>query len=69
MKIILWDLMPYSPLYKEYIVACLLKARIVKPAETAVAREWLHKHAHCSQQLLKHAAVPEPSLSIMPVQQ
>jgi hypothetical protein len=26
-----------------YIVACLLKARIVKPAETAVAREWLFK--------------------------
>jgi hypothetical protein len=26
---------------------CLLKARIVKPAETAVAREWLYKQAHC----------------------
>jgi hypothetical protein len=27
------------------IAACLLKARIVKPAETAVARERLCKHA------------------------
>jgi hypothetical protein len=30
---------------KEYIVACLLKARIVKAAETAVARKQLYKHA------------------------
>jgi hypothetical protein len=30
---------------KEHIVACTLKARIVKPAETAVAREQLCKHA------------------------
>jgi hypothetical protein len=29
-------------------VACLLKVRIVKPAETAVAREWFCKHARCS---------------------
>jgi hypothetical protein len=29
---------------KEYIVACLLNARIFKPAETAVAMEWLHKY-------------------------
>jgi hypothetical protein len=29
------------------IVACLLKVRIVKPAETAVARERLCKHALC----------------------
>jgi hypothetical protein len=29
------------------IVACLLKARIVKPAEEALARELLCKHAHC----------------------
>jgi hypothetical protein len=28
-------------------VACLLKARIVKPAETALARERLRKHVHC----------------------
>jgi hypothetical protein len=25
-------------------MACLLKARIVKPAETAVARQWLSSH-------------------------
>jgi hypothetical protein len=30
-----------------YIVECLLKARVVKPAETAVARERFCKHAHC----------------------
>jgi hypothetical protein len=29
------------------IVVCLLKARTVRPAETAVARERLCKHAHC----------------------
>jgi hypothetical protein len=29
------------------IGAFLLKAKIVKPAETAVARERLFKHAHC----------------------
>jgi hypothetical protein len=29
------------------IVACLLKARIVKPARTAVARERFYKHARC----------------------
>jgi hypothetical protein len=29
-----------------YIMACLLNARIVKPAETAVAMERLRKHAH-----------------------
>jgi hypothetical protein len=29
------------------IVAYLLKAKIVKPAETAVARKWLCKHARC----------------------
>jgi hypothetical protein len=28
-------------------VVCLLKARIVKPQETAVARERLYKHARC----------------------
>jgi hypothetical protein len=28
-----------------YIVACLLKARIVKPAETTVAWEWLCKRS------------------------
>jgi hypothetical protein len=28
------------------IVAYLLKARTVKPAETVIAREWLFKHAH-----------------------
>jgi hypothetical protein len=28
----------------QYTVACLMKARIVKPAETAVAREWLSSH-------------------------
>jgi hypothetical protein len=27
-----------------YTVACLHKARIVKPAETVVTREWLCKH-------------------------
>jgi hypothetical protein len=31
----------------ENIVAYLLKARIVKPAETAVARERVHKHTRC----------------------
>jgi hypothetical protein len=30
-----------------YIVAYLLKARTVKPVETAVARERLCKHAPC----------------------
>jgi hypothetical protein len=29
------------------IAACLLKTRIVKPAETAVARVKLCKHARC----------------------
>jgi hypothetical protein len=28
-------------------VACLLKARNVKPAETAVTRGWLREHIHC----------------------
>jgi hypothetical protein len=28
-----------------YIVACLLKARILKPAEAAIARLWQCKHA------------------------
>jgi hypothetical protein len=32
---------------KEYIVVCLLKARTVKPAEAAIAREQLRKHGHC----------------------
>jgi hypothetical protein len=32
-------------LYVNYIVACLLKARIVKPAETAVAGERLCERA------------------------
>jgi hypothetical protein len=26
-------------------ILCLLKARNVKPAETAIAGEWLYKHA------------------------
>jgi hypothetical protein len=30
-----------------YTVANLLKARTVKPAETAIARERLYKHACC----------------------
>jgi hypothetical protein len=35
-------------IYSEvHIVAYLLKARIVKPAETAIAREQLCKHARC----------------------
>jgi hypothetical protein len=29
------------------IVAFSLKARIVKPVETAIAKEWLCKHARC----------------------
>jgi hypothetical protein len=36
--------MPYSLVY---IVACLLKATTVKPAETALARQRLCKHACC----------------------
>jgi hypothetical protein len=32
---------------QENIVTSLLKARIVKPAETAVAREQLCKHTYC----------------------
>jgi hypothetical protein len=32
---------------KIHIVACLLKARIVKPAETAVLTELLCKYARC----------------------
>jgi hypothetical protein len=28
-------------------VECLLKARTVKLAETAAARDWLCKHSHC----------------------
>jgi hypothetical protein len=38
----------FTMLYRYFdnrpIVACLLKARIMKPAETAVAREWLYKY-------------------------
>jgi hypothetical protein len=34
-------------LESNYIVACLLKARLMEPAETAVAREHLCKHSHC----------------------
>jgi hypothetical protein len=30
--------------HKYRIVACLLIAQIVKPAEAAVAREWLSRH-------------------------
>jgi hypothetical protein len=30
-----------------HILALLLKARIGKPTETAVPREWLHKHTCC----------------------
>jgi hypothetical protein len=37
-------------------VACLLKARIVKPAETAVARERLCKH-HVSIAAVVHTTV------------
>jgi hypothetical protein len=32
---------------QNYAVSCLLKAKIVKPAETVVARERLCKHVHC----------------------
>jgi hypothetical protein len=35
---------PYMGLISLSIVTCLLKARIVKPAERAIAREWFCKN-------------------------
>jgi hypothetical protein len=56
-SIVLWlgDVSFLKPLHvsevaadlSHHIVACLLKARIVKLAETATAREGLCKHACC----------------------
>jgi hypothetical protein len=37
----------FSPESSKNIVACLLKARTVKPAETAVAKEQPSEYAHC----------------------
>jgi hypothetical protein len=34
----------FKMMWKEYIVIRGLKARIVEPEETAVARQWLCKH-------------------------
>lgn len=33
--------------FNDGIVGYLLKVRIVKPVQTAIAREWLCKHTHC----------------------
>jgi hypothetical protein len=61
-----WHVMPYSLVYIE---ACLLKITIVKPAETAVARQRLCKKPIAKQQFCKHKTIPEPSLSNLPMQQ
>jgi hypothetical protein len=41
-----------------YIVACLPKTRIVKPAETAVARQWL-RECHVTAAALTYATIEE----------
>jgi hypothetical protein len=50
-------------------MVCLLKARTVNPAETAVVRERLCKQTRSRQQLRKHATIPETSLGNVRMQQ